>query len=87
MIVDAQEPDLGNNELRTELEVIPNPNCTGDCNGDRIVTVDEVVRGVNIALGDAGVDVCDFLDRNGDGDATVEELVAAVGAALGGCDP
>jgi hypothetical protein len=59
--------------------------CTGDCNGDGRVTVDELIQGVNIVLGDRPVDDCPRLDRDGDNSITVAELVDAVGALQGGC--
>jgi len=59
--------------------------CTGDCNADNAVTVDEVIRGVNIALGNVGIGDCLPLDRNGDVAVTIDELVAAVANALTGC--
>ncbi|MBX3027972.1 hypothetical protein KF840_24020 [bacterium] len=59
--------------------------CVGDCGGDGEVTVDEMVRGVTIALGSGRVDQCRAFDADGDGTVTINELVAAVGNALGGC--
>jgi hypothetical protein len=61
--------------------------CPGDCNRDRVVSIDELVRGVGIALGGPGIEGCDSLDRNGDGTVSVDELVVAVGHALVGCPP
>lgn len=68
----------------------PNPTvapsgCSGDCDGGGNVTVDEVVTGVNIALGDAEVSACDAFDVNSDALVTVDEIVTAVNAALNGC--
>jgi CSLREA domain-containing protein len=63
----------------------PPPPCPGDCNGSGTVTVDELVRGVNITLGHAALASCPPFDRGGDGAVTVDELVAAVVAALSGC--
>jgi hypothetical protein len=59
--------------------------CAGDCNGDGAVTVDELIKGVNIALGSASRDQCPSFDTNGDGEVTVDELVHAVNNALSGC--
>jgi hypothetical protein len=59
--------------------------CTGDCNDDHHVTVDELVTGVATALGNAGAGACDSLDTDADGHVTVDELVAAIARALGGC--
>lgn len=62
----------------------PGP-CVGDCNGDGRITVDELVRGVNIALGNAGAGDCHGLDRQGQGRVAIDDLVAAVAGALRGC--
>ncbi|HVM96809.1 MAG TPA: trypsin-like serine protease [Candidatus Acidoferrales bacterium] len=59
--------------------------CPGDCNGDGTVTVDEVLEGVRILLGDADMSVCPVLDSNGDGVITVDELLASVSSLLNGC--
>lgn len=59
--------------------------CAGDCNQDGRVTVDELVRGVNIALGTIAVDRCPSMDSNVDHAVTVDELVRAVNNALNGC--
>jgi hypothetical protein len=59
--------------------------CPGDCNADGAVTIDELVRGVGIALGSTGLGTCPAF-ATGAGDAvSIDELVAAVNAALGGC--
>jgi hypothetical protein len=59
--------------------------CIGDCNGDRQVTVNELIQMVNIALGNAEVSTCLAGDPNGDGDIAVNEIVAGVNNALNGC--
>jgi hypothetical protein len=59
--------------------------CIGDCNGDGEVTVDELLTGVNVALGAAPLSRCPVLDANADGEITVDELLRAVGVALEGC--
>ena len=58
--------------------------CAGDCNGDGRTGIDEIIRGVAMALGTLTAE-CDALDRNHDG-VTVDELVRAVAAALIGCN-
>lgn len=64
----------------------PTPiTCVGDCGDDGAVTVDEIIRGVNIALGTASVGSCGAFDVNGDNAVTVDEIVKAVNAALNGC--
>lgn len=59
--------------------------CVGDCNGDNEVTVDEIVTGIGIALGNAGIDACPAFDGNADQQVTVDEIVTAVNRALTGC--
>jgi hypothetical protein len=61
------------------------PACAGDCNGDGSVAVNELITGVNIALGNTTVASCPSFDRNGDGSVSINELIAAVNAALAGC--
>ncbi len=60
-------------------------SCMGDCVGDGLVTVDELVMMVNIALGNMDVSECDVGDGNEDGQITVDEIVTAVNHALNGC--
>ena len=59
--------------------------CPGDCNGDGLVEVNELVRGVSIAAGEAAYSLCPPVDTNGDRQVSVDEIVAAVGNALGTC--
>jgi len=63
----------------------PGAPCVGDCNADLKVTVDEILQGVNIALGEAAIDACPRFDRNGDRLVTVDEVLAGIDAALMGC--
>jgi len=64
----------------------PTPiSCVGDCNGDHMVTVDEIITMVNIALGLAPITDCPAADVNGDGMVTVDELQTAIVNALNGC--
>ena len=59
--------------------------CDGDCDYDGGVTVDEVIRGVSIALGTESIEQCTVIDRNADRQVTVDEIVSALTAALDGC--
>lgn len=59
--------------------------CPGDCDADGEVSINELVTGVLINLGDSPIDACRSFDRNGDGKAAVNELVQATLAALLGC--
>ena len=42
------------------------PQCPGDCGGDGAVTINDLIRAVNIALGSLPVADCRAADRNGD---------------------
>jgi hypothetical protein len=59
--------------------------CVGDCNGDMVVGIDELIRAVNIALGSVGLDTCPAADGDGDGTVSISELITAVSNALNGC--
>src|SRR4029453_6945926 len=60
-------------------------SCTGDCNVDGMVAINELILGVNIALGSAAVAGCTALDRDGDGSVLISDLIDAVNRALNGC--
>jgi hypothetical protein len=59
--------------------------CTGDCNSDDNVTIDEILMTVNIALGNANVMDCSAGDANGDGQITIDEILTTVNNALTEC--
>lgn len=64
--------------------------CTGDCNGDGAVAINEIIRMTNMALGisicgEGAVQPCPAGDANGDCAITIEELIRAVGNSLNGC--
>jgi len=59
--------------------------CVGDCNNDNTVAINELVTGVNIALGSAAVLTCPSFDANGDGVVAINELITGVNNALGTC--
>ncbi len=60
-------------------------SCAGDCSRDNLVTIDEILRMVRIALELAGVEDCRAGDFNSDGRVTIDEILAAVRNALFGC--
>jgi hypothetical protein len=59
--------------------------CVGDCDRNGRIAINELVRGVTIALSGARPVDCLGLDTDGNGAVSVNELVSAVGAALNGC--
>lgn len=71
----------------TRRPVFAPPRCSGDCNRDGSVAVNELLTMVNIALGTEALSACSAGDANGDGVIVIGELVAGVQHALGGCPP
>jgi sugar lactone lactonase YvrE len=59
--------------------------CTGDCDGDDTVAIQELIRGVRIALGSMDLEQCPEFDSSGNNEVSIDELVSAVDSALNGC--
>ncbi len=59
--------------------------CVGDCDGDGVVAINELIIGVNIALDNAPVSACPAFDCRGNQMVTVDCLVRGVNNALDGC--
>lgn len=63
----------------------PSTSCVGDCNGDEIVAINELITGVNIELnGDSG-SACPALNCNTHFGVHIDCLILAVNNALNGC--
>ena len=71
----------------TATSVVTPSGCSGDCRGDGLVTVDELLTMINIALGSVPMSACGAGDINGDQRITVDEILAGVNNALNGCAP
>ncbi len=59
--------------------------CPGDCDANGVVSIDELISAVRIALGEVGVGVCPSVNSDGGSEVSVSELVRAVVNALDGC--
>jgi hypothetical protein len=59
--------------------------CAGDCDEDKKVAINELIVGVNIALGSAGLNDCPSFDTSGNTKVDINELVKAVNNALNSC--
>ena len=59
--------------------------CVGDCNGDGMVTINELVLGVNVALGAAQTSACPAFDSNLDHEVRINELLGGVNNGATGC--
>lgn len=76
-------PTVGAPRTPTPTPTAAPAACAGDCDGNGVVTVAELIAGVASVLG--GSRPCAALDRDGDGVAIVGEMIAAVSALLAGC--
>jgi len=59
--------------------------CAGDCDGSGVVSVDELIGAINIALGAQALSTCPVADADGNGLVDASDLVAIVGNGLNGC--
>jgi len=59
--------------------------CVGDCDGDGAISIDELITGVNIALGRDGLSSCPDFDVDHDGSVQISELLGAVRGSVEGC--
>ncbi len=64
---------------------LPIPACVGDCDGAGVVAINELISGVNIALGSDPVSNCPAFDCRGNQMVTINCLIIAVNNALNGC--
>jgi hypothetical protein len=61
-------------------------DCIGDCNADGLVTIDEIVTGIDMTLGGTDAARCPAFECNGAGlGVSIHCAVAAVDHALNGC--
>jgi hypothetical protein len=59
--------------------------CVGDCSGDGTLAINELVTGVNIALGNSAVSACPSFDCQHTGMVPINCLIQGVNNALAGC--
>ena len=76
---------LGDDPQRQDVVAVPATACAGDCGGNGVVSVDDLVRAIDILLTGARPDACPAADLNGDGTIDVAEVLRAVRIALDGC--
>jgi hypothetical protein len=84
-VAPTQTPTMMRTQTPTPLATPTEARCTGDCNNDGHVTVDEILTMVNIALGNRPASDCSLGDANGDHQITVDEILISVNNALNGC--
>lgn len=83
-VLAAGAMDVGAAPMGVAVAAVP-ALCDGDCNGDGIVPVDELIQALNIALGTNDVEYCSAADHDDDWRVTVNEIVLATTSALVGC--
>ncbi len=66
--------------------VLPPLPCPCDCNHNDDVTIDELITGVGIAIGQSPIDRCRRCDRDENGQVGIDELVSSVRSSIEGCD-
>jgi hypothetical protein len=62
-------------------------SCTGDCDGDGAVNINELIVAVNVALGRQPLERCVAADADSSGAISISELITSVRSAIGGCQP
>jgi hypothetical protein len=76
---------IGAGPYQLTVNALPNTSAPcGDCDRNGVVTVDEILTMVNIALGNVEMSECESGDANEDGQITVDEILQAVDNALNG---
>jgi hypothetical protein len=61
--------------------------CAGDCDGNGVVAINELIVCVSVSLGSTPLTQCTACDPNGDTSVAINELIAAVNSSLGSCAP
>jgi len=82
---DTAPPSASPTPTETVSSPTPGGACPGDCDGDGTVTIAELIRAVNIALGSLPLSACPAADVGGDGQVSISDLISAVNASLDGC--
>jgi ELWxxDGT repeat protein len=59
--------------------------CTGDCDDNGVVSIDELLVGIDVSLGRSSADTCPAFDVDRRGDVTIDELILGVDSAIKGC--
>jgi len=76
---------LGTPDVAALVQALGPQECAGDCNADGMISTDELVAAVHIALGLTPLSRCESLDTDHNGRVTVNELVGATSRAVHGC--
>lgn len=82
----SRTPTASPSRTPTPMPITPQSTpIVGDCDRSREVTIDELVLGVRIVLGEASLSTCPAFDADRDGEVSIHEVIRAVNCALMGC--
>jgi len=81
----CSDPSMTSQVVVQDGNVLVSGGCNGNCDYSGQVTVDDILKMVDIALGNGSVTSCPAGDSNADSRITVDEILAAVNNALNGC--
>jgi hypothetical protein len=81
----CSDPSSNSQVVIHDGNVLVSGGCNGSCDYSGQVTVNDILKMVNIALGNDGVASCPAGDINADSQITVDEILGAVNKALSGC--
>jgi hypothetical protein len=59
--------------------------CVCDCNGDGEITIDEIIRAVNIGIGLLALEQCPAGDANNDLQVSIDEIIRGINGGIDGC--
>lgn len=94
-----RRPDLTRMQVRAMLSLtltvgwlalavsVATAQCPGDCDGDNVVAINEVITGVGIGLGLVPLAGCLAMDADRDQSVAINEVISAVNNGLGSCPP
>jgi hypothetical protein len=84
LVIDLRRLPVATSTANVAITVAAAP-CVGDCDGDGQVRIDELVRGIRIALGVTALDECPSLDCDDTHRVPIDCLIRAANGALVGC--
>jgi photosystem II stability/assembly factor-like uncharacterized protein len=86
VVIDPADPNVAYAATSSGVfGIMQAASCSGDCNGNGVVDVSELVTMIDVALGRQTIAVCSAGDAQHDGVIGVDDVVAAVRSLMIGC--